>query len=328
MSDQDIITPDLIKDAEYVSAAWRVATQSRLEGIFETGKRLIEIRDKYKNADGTWSEENQGKWSRLIGHHQWKGQSLLPFEKSQTFSLIRIAECERLVRHVGPLPDDTVILSKLVSLSDERFQEMIDDGTIHPNMGRADMDASKVSKKVLTPFVPPANNADPSKRIAVLESTTVEEVVDKGMSMEHGGLQPKEVALGISLDPRYYELMKNVVLVSRCNHLSPMDRINIDEAIEAINEYKIIRPIYERVELIIKHVWGDRRGMLGRDADVERRHKEFNRVLRLITNTCKSAPEIDIPYLDQEQVGEALQDLTQAVKGLQDLKSRITQLHE
>ena len=43
----DIITPDLTENAEYVNEAWRTASQSRLAGIFQTGRRLIEIRDRY-----------------------------------------------------------------------------------------------------------------------------------------------------------------------------------------------------------------------------------------------------------------------------------------
>ena len=125
MTEQDIITPDLIEDAEYVSKAWRMASQSRLEGIFKTGRRLIEIRNKYKDDDGNWKKEHVGKWSRLIGDNQWKGQSLLPFEKSQTQMLVRVAECKRLPRHVGVLPDDGYTLSKLVSLPDERWQELL-----------------------------------------------------------------------------------------------------------------------------------------------------------------------------------------------------------
>ena len=37
------------------------------------------------------------------------------------------------------LPADADILSKLVSLTDDRYQELLDDGTIHPSMGRNDM---------------------------------------------------------------------------------------------------------------------------------------------------------------------------------------------
>ena len=114
MSEIDIITPDLIEDATYVSEAWRTASKSRLDGIFETGRRLIEIQEKYRG--------DQGKWARLIGANQWEKQSLLPFQKSHTFRLIRIVGCKRLFPHAGILPDDSTTLSKLVSLSDDAMR--------------------------------------------------------------------------------------------------------------------------------------------------------------------------------------------------------------
>ena len=135
-----------------LSGPWRVASQSRLEGIFETGRRLIEIRRKYQDENGKFLPEREGDWSRLIGFNEWVGQSLLPFEKSHSQRLIRIADhAHRLVPHAGLLPDDSTTLSKLVSLSDERFQELLNDGTINQNMGRNDM-----SEPPSWPSYPPA----------------------------------------------------------------------------------------------------------------------------------------------------------------------------
>ncbi len=73
----DIITPDLTENAEYVNEAWRTASQSRLAGIFQTGRRLIEIRDRYIDpATGmARAKADEGKCSRLIGDNQWSGQS-------------------------------------------------------------------------------------------------------------------------------------------------------------------------------------------------------------------------------------------------------------
>ena len=90
----DIITPDLTENAEYVNEAWRTASQSRLAGIFQTGRRLIEIRDRYIDpATGmARAKADEGKCSRLIGDNQWSGQSLLLFEATHTKRLIRIAE--------------------------------------------------------------------------------------------------------------------------------------------------------------------------------------------------------------------------------------------
>ncbi len=125
----DIITPELTKDAEYVSAAWRAGVVS----IIETGRRLIEIRARYK--------DDRGKWSRLIGDNQWSGEGLLPFRPTHTYRLIRIAECARLLPHVAVLPSDSYTLDKLRALSESRFLELLEDGRIHPGMKRNEASA-------------------------------------------------------------------------------------------------------------------------------------------------------------------------------------------
>ncbi len=53
--------------------------------------------------------------------------------------LIRIAGDSRLAPHAGLLPSDSTTLGKICSLTDERFHELLDNGTIHPSMGRNDM---------------------------------------------------------------------------------------------------------------------------------------------------------------------------------------------
>ena len=53
---------------------------------------------------------------------------------------MRIAENKnRLLPHVGVLPLDGLTVDKLCALPDDRFQEFLEDGTIHPSMGRNDM---------------------------------------------------------------------------------------------------------------------------------------------------------------------------------------------
>ena len=55
--------------------------------------------------------------------------------------LIRVAESDRLGRHVALLPSDTYTLDKLRALSDGRFNELIEDGRIHPGMKRNEASA-------------------------------------------------------------------------------------------------------------------------------------------------------------------------------------------
>jgi N6-adenosine-specific RNA methylase IME4 len=132
----DLIEPDVVQAADRISAAWRKG----IEGIFETGRRLIEQRERWHNQPG--------KWSRLIGANQWKGQSLLPFQFGHTYRLIRIAESQKLLPHVAMLPSDIYTLDQLDRLSDERFDHLLETGAIHPGMKRNDASAETRRERV------------------------------------------------------------------------------------------------------------------------------------------------------------------------------------
>ena len=127
MSNVTIIEPDVSEAAEYIAKAWRQG----VEGIIETGRRLIEIRERFIGEPG--------KWSMLIGAHDY--EPLLPFGKTHAYRLIAIAECPRLFPHVGTLPSDSFTLHKLTQLSDDRFTKLLEDGRIHPGMKRNEASA-------------------------------------------------------------------------------------------------------------------------------------------------------------------------------------------
>ncbi len=46
-----------------------------------------------------------------------------------------------LLIEAGVFPTDSTIVDKIGALPDDRFQELLADGTIHPSMGRNDMAA-------------------------------------------------------------------------------------------------------------------------------------------------------------------------------------------
>jgi len=133
----EIITSDVTEAAEYVGAAWRQG----VEAIIETGRRLIEKREQFK--------DERGKWSMLIGANQHKGQGVLPFSDGHTYLLIKIAESERLSCHVKILPSDARTLYQLTRLSDDRFDALLEDGRINPGMKRneASAETRKESKE-------------------------------------------------------------------------------------------------------------------------------------------------------------------------------------
>lgn len=180
-SDLDIIEPDVFEAAEYVAAAWRQG----VEAIIETGRRLIEIRDRWDNQPG--------KWSRLIGNNQWAGQSLLPFQKSHASRLVAIAESaqERLIPHVGLLPSDSYTLYQLTRLPEAIFEEKLGEGAIRPELQRADVQLwlNRISRakrfnSLAAPALPddpvPVLLADPPWQFKVWEESSA-----YGAALEH-----------------------------------------------------------------------------------------------------------------------------------------------
>ncbi|MBB3318949.1 N6-adenosine-specific RNA methylase IME4 [Rhizobium sp. BK181] len=121
-----VIEADVAAAAEYVAEPWRKGVWA----IFETGRRLIEIRERFR--------DEPGKWSRLVGRDKWEGQGLLPFGRSQAHRLMTIAADTRLVPHVGRLPADTMTLYNLTRLPLDRFDALLADGTINADMERND----------------------------------------------------------------------------------------------------------------------------------------------------------------------------------------------
>jgi len=122
----DLIATDVESAAAYIAEPWHKGIQS----IFETGRRLIEIRDRFK--------DEPGKWSRLVGRDKWEGQGMLPFGRSQAHRLMTIAADPRLVPHVGRLPADSMTLYNLTRLPADQFTAMLADGTINADMDRND----------------------------------------------------------------------------------------------------------------------------------------------------------------------------------------------
>ncbi len=65
---------------------------------------------------------------------------MLPRCGSIAGRLIRIAENKnRLMPHAALLPTDSTTVDKIGTLPDDRFQEFLADGTIHPKIKRNDM---------------------------------------------------------------------------------------------------------------------------------------------------------------------------------------------
>jgi N6-adenosine-specific RNA methylase IME4 len=106
--------------ADRIRAAW----QSSFDGIMECGRLLASAK----------AELAHGQWLQLI-------ENELPFKADTAQRLMKISQDERLTNaaHARFLPRSRETLYELTKLPDEVFAQKIADGTIHPEMQRADI---------------------------------------------------------------------------------------------------------------------------------------------------------------------------------------------
>jgi N6-adenosine-specific RNA methylase IME4 len=110
-----------------------------VEGILDTGRTLIDARSEMQKSGLPFSD--------LIGDCDGK-PSQLEFKFTVSYRLIAIAGDERVLSHCAVLPPSWETLYALTRLSDERFQELLGTGVIHPGMQRKDLKAAEKAEKI------------------------------------------------------------------------------------------------------------------------------------------------------------------------------------
>jgi len=118
--------------ARKITNAW----QKSIDSIFECGDLLIEAKGKLKH----------GEFQKMI-------EELLPFKPRTAEMLMKIAADTRLTnaKHASLLPSSWYTLYRLTTLSDEHFEAALADGTIHPEMTRADIPERVHVTRIETP---------------------------------------------------------------------------------------------------------------------------------------------------------------------------------
>jgi N6-adenosine-specific RNA methylase IME4 len=114
-------SPPLAQDnaanwAARIAASYRTAAES----ILATGRLIIEAKAALP----------RGAFDSML-------ETALPFRRSAAYALIKIAEDQRIVQHVGRLPASWGTLLELTKLSDDEFSARLDGGDIRPDMERS-----------------------------------------------------------------------------------------------------------------------------------------------------------------------------------------------
>ena len=116
-----------LKWADRIERAWA----NSVDAILETARLIGEARGRLDNTE----------WRQLI--------DMLSFSLRWAQMLVRISTDMRLAKHASFLPSDTYTLYQLTRLTDGRYGELIENGTISPSMKRneASAETRKESKE-------------------------------------------------------------------------------------------------------------------------------------------------------------------------------------
>ncbi len=129
----EVISPKVAGWADHIMTAWHCG----IESVLQVGRQLIAAKE----------DCDHGEWQQLVGRP--KCQGILPFKRTFAHMLMKVAACERIVQHAEHLPSDCTTLYHLTRLSDDRYGELIENGTINPSMKRneASAETRKESKE-------------------------------------------------------------------------------------------------------------------------------------------------------------------------------------
>jgi hypothetical protein len=143
------------KWAERITDAW----QKQVPSIFEVGSLL----------EAAKAELKHGEWIAMI-------KSDLPFSRSTTNKLMKIAACDHLrnAEHVPHLPAHWGTLFELTTLTEEQFERGIESGVINTKMQRKHVKALRGDAPTLVKPGPRRSVAELREENARLKATTAQ----------------------------------------------------------------------------------------------------------------------------------------------------------
>lgn len=156
-------------------------------------------------------------------------------------------------------------------------------------------------------------------RISIPKGHTPESLVREGLALEEDGTEPYLVSKKLGVNDSTFRKMREIVLISDLEYLSPQDRKAADLALEILDKSKQIVNSYPLVEHIAQALWGNS-AKKNKDT-AQSRINEFEKQIEIIAHVCET--ELDIPYLTNEQAAFTIERLEEAVKGLKRLTSKI-----
>ncbi len=117
-----------------------------------------------------------------------------------------------------------------------------------------------------------------------------------------------------------------IVMLSDRADFSPSEAALVQEALSQMNETCRISEPYRKVRSLAERIWGAYNGSQPKNRkNAQRRQDSFSHAMTIVIDTCIAAPNIDIPYLSDEERANAVKQVDEALTSLRKLKRKIVE---
>lgn len=154
---------------------------------------------------------------------------------------------------------------------------------------------------------------------------TPEQVAREGMELEAGGETSREIARMFGIGEASYRILCDIVFLRDRGGYDPNDAEIVDQAFAVANQGRISEA-HALISPVAERIWGnDRRPRAERETA---RRDQFNHAFDVVTHTCATAAEMDIPYLNTAETKAVVTRLNEAKRNLQALVGRLMEKHQ
>jgi hypothetical protein len=165
----------------------------------------------------------------------------------------------------------------------------------------------------------------PPRSNRVVGKGSISALIRKGIALDANN-NSNDVAKTLGIGVLSYRQLRDIVLLSDRDDLSPDDAATVREALREVEETRRPAKVYQRIKPIVERVWkpGSTRAPPLRKATLKRRADIFVNAIEFIHGACERGPEIEIPqHLDAAQIAQSLELVNHAHAALRQLAKRI-----
>jgi hypothetical protein len=184
-----------------------------------------------------------------------------------------------------------------------------------------DMDFAEVETQEKTPAHDP-------RRASLPQGKTIDALAREGMEREATGEDPVAIAKSFGIGAHTYRMACDVVFLVDRGGYSNADTAIVDQAFKMLMELKVPEA-RECITPVAEKVWGTGSFKARpRPTREPTRVDQFEHAFGIITHTCVTAAELDLPYLSANAAKAAAKEVRLARQHLTTLLSRIEGIHE